>query len=120
VDASFVQLTQTLLEGGNCPAIATHDERMIDATLAFVRQRGIAPDRFEFQMLHGVRRDLQQRLVAEGWRVRVYVPFGEHWYPYLMRRLAERPANLLFFAGSVIKESPLGFLWPRKDGRNGR
>jgi proline dehydrogenase len=120
VDASFVQLTQTLLEAGNYPAIATHDERMIDATLAFVRQRSIAPDRFEFQMLHGVRRDLQQRLVAEGWRVRVYVPFGEHWYPYLMRRLAERPANLLFFAGSVIKESPLGFLWPRKDGRNGR
>lgn len=121
VDASYVELMKMLLEDGNYPGIATHDERMIDATLDFARERGYSADRFEFQMLYGVRRDLQQQLVSEGWRVRVYVPFGEHWYPYLMRRLAERPANMLFFAGSVVKESPLGFLWPGpKDGRNGR
>lgn len=120
VDRSFVELMQMLLSGGNYPAIATHDERMIDATTEFARERGIPSEAFEFQMLHGVRRDLQERLLRQGYRVRVYVPFGEHWYPYLMRRLAERPANLLFLAGSVIQESPLGFLWPRKDHDNGR
>lgn len=118
VDRSFVELTKTLLAHGNYPGIATHDERMIEATVAFAREEGIGPDRFEFQMLHGVRRDLQTQLVSDGWRVRAYVPFGEHWYPYLMRRLAERPANMLFFAGSVVKESPLGFLWP--SGKNGK
>ena len=122
VDRSFVELMKMLLEDGHYPGIATHDEAMVQATLDHAQAQGIAPERFEFQMLHGVRRDLQERLVRDGWRVRVYVPFGEHWYPYLMRRLAERPANMLFLAGSVVQESPLGFLWPgRKRGnhRNG-
>lgn len=113
VDRSFVDLMRRLLSGGTYPAIATHDESMLDATLQFAEMEGITPDRFEFQMLHGIRRDLQRRLVAAGWRVRVYVPFGEQWYPYLMRRLAERPANVIFLAGSVIRESPMGVLWPR-------
>jgi proline dehydrogenase len=117
VNESFVYLMRRLLSGGNYPAIATHDEEMIEATLRYARQEGIRPDAFEFQMLFGVRRDLQRRLVADGWRVRVYVPFGEQWYPYLMRRLAERPANVLFFAGSMVRESPLGFLWPNGRGR---
>jgi len=117
VDANFVELMQMLLSEGNYPGIATHDERMIDATVAFQQKEGIAKDRFEFQMLHGVRRDLQQQLVKDGFGMRVYIPFGTHWYPYLMRRLAERPANMLFMAGSVVKESPLGFIWPHgKDG----
>lgn len=119
VDASFVELMRMLLSKGNYPGIATHDEAMIEATLEFARAEGIGPERFEFQMLHGVRRDIQRSLVKDGWNVRVYVPFGEHWYPYLMRRLAERPANVLFLTGSVIQESPLGFLWPKKHGRNG-
>jgi len=100
-----------LLTAGHYPAIATHDEEMIAATLHCAAQEGIRSDAFEFQMLYGVRRDLQRSLVAEGWRVRVYVPFGDHWYPYLMRRLAERPANVLFLAGSLVREFPLGFLW---------
>jgi proline dehydrogenase len=115
VDRSYVELMRTLLAEGNYPAIATHDDRMIDATVDFHAREGIAKDSFEFQMLHGVRRDLQRQLLAEGYAVRVYVPFGSHWYPYLMRRLAERPANVLFMAGSVVRESPLGFLWP--DGK---
>jgi proline dehydrogenase len=114
VDESFVELMRMLLDDGTYPAIATHDDRMIEATVEHHTTQGFAKDRFEFQMLHGVRRDLQQQLVADGFRVRVYVPFGEHWYPYLMRRLAERPANMLFFAGSVVQESPLRFLWPTK------
>lgn len=120
VDRSFVELTQMLLSEGTYPAIATHHEAMIDAIVAFHQKEGFAMDRFEFQMLHGVRRDLQRQLVKDGYRVRVYIPFGSHWYPYLMRRLAERPANMLFMAGSVVKESPLGFLWPGsgKDGRS--
>ncbi|UCC25078.1 MAG: proline dehydrogenase family protein [Gemmatimonadales bacterium] len=117
VDASFVELMKTLLAEGNYPGIATHDDRMIDATVAFAQEEGIGPEKFEFQMLHGVRRDLQTQLVRDGYNVRAYVPFGEHWYPYLMRRLAERPANMLFFAGSMVKESPLGFLWPSGNGR---
>ena len=112
VDRSFVELMSVLLADGNYPAIATHDERMIDATLAFHQKQGIGKERFELQMLHGVRRDLQRQLVKDGYNVRVYVPFGTHWYPYLMRRLAERPTNVLFMAGSVVKETPLGFLWP--------
>lgn len=112
VDASFVECMRMLLSEGNHPAIATHDERMIEATLDYHRSRGIPKDAFEFQLLYGVRRDLQEELAADGYRVSVYIPFGSHWYPYLMRRLAERPANVLFFAGSVVKESPLGFLWP--------
>ena len=118
VDGNFVELMKMLLDDGNHPGIATHDDAMIQATIDHAEARGIHPDRFEFQMLHGVRRDLQERLVREGWNVRVYVPFGEHWYPYLMRRLAERPANMLFLAGSVVQESPLGFLWPRRKGGN--
>ena len=118
VDASFIELTKMLLAEGNYPAIATHHEAMIDATVDFQQSEGIGKETFEFQMLHGVRRDLQQQLVADGYNVSVYVPFGSHWYPYLMRRLAERPANMLFMAGSVVQESPLRFLWPKgKDGK---
>ena len=116
VDAAYVRLMEMLLVDGNYPAIATHDERMIDATVCFAEKESISSDRFEFQMLYGVRRDLQAQLVDQGYNVRVYIPFGESWYPYLMRRLAERPANILFMTGSVLKESPLGRLWPR----NGR
>lgn len=119
VDDNFIVLMQMLLSQGTYPAIATHDERMIEQTVIFASTEGISTDRFEFQMLHGVRRDLQRQLVANGYRVRAYVPFGEHWYPYLMRRLAERPANMLFLAGSVVQESPLGFLWPSRKKRNG-
>ena len=118
VDRNFIELMQVLVSQGNYPGIATHDDRMIDATVSFVQKEGIGAERFEFQMLHGVRRDLQQQLVDDGWNVRAYVPFGEQWYPYLMRRLAEKPANMLFLAGSVVQESPLGFLWPKpKSGR---
>jgi proline dehydrogenase len=118
VDKSFVALTKALLSEGNYPAIATHDERMIEAAVAFHQQQAIGKERFEFQMLHGVRRDLQRQLVKDGYNVRVYIPFGSHWYPYLMRRLAERPANVLFMAGAMVKETPLRVLWPR--GRDGR
>ena len=97
---------ERLLERGNYPAIATHDERIIAARQGVRRaSTGIDPSRFEFQMLYGVRRDLQLELRREGYRVRVYVPFGTHWYPYLMRRLAERPANIGFILGNVLKES---------------
>ena len=108
VDTNFVILMQLLLEHGNYPGIATHDELMIRATRQFAQQRGIDPARYEFQMLYGVRRDLQHMLVRAGYRMRVYVPFGEAWYPYLMRRMAERPANLLFILNAMIRESPLG------------
>ena len=95
-DKNYVKLMQLLLSEGNYPGIATHDEAMIAATREYARAQGIAPDRFEFQMLYGIRRDLQEQLVREGYRLRVYVPYGEQWYPYMMRRMAERPANLLF------------------------
>ncbi len=95
-DKNFVKLMQLLLSEGNYPGIATHDQKMIEATRTYARQQGIAADRFEFQMLYGIRRDLQEQLVREGYRLRVYVPYGEEWYPYMMRRMAERPANLLF------------------------
>lgn len=114
VDRNYVEVAKVLLAEGNYPALATHDDRIITMLKTFVKEEGIGPERFEWQMLHGVRRDLQQLLRDEGFNVRVYIPFGESWYPYLMRRLAERPANVLFFAGSVIQESPLGFLWPRR------
>jgi proline dehydrogenase len=104
VDAKFEAEMQQLLLHGVYPAIATHDDRLIEATKQFARQHEIAVDRFEFQMLYGIRRDLQERLLREGYRVRIYVPYGTEWYPYLMRRLAERPANLLFFVRSVIRE----------------
>jgi proline dehydrogenase len=103
VDASFVRCTHLLLEHGTYPGIATHDERMIEATKAFAREQGISPDRFEFQMLYGVRRDLQRQLIEEGWRVRIYIGFGTAWYPYFMRRLAERPANVFFIARQIFK-----------------
>ena len=105
VDASYVGCMEQLLERGTYPGIATHDVRIIAHAKAFARRRGIAPARFEFQMLYGVRRDLQHALRREGWNVRVYVPFGEQWYPYLMRRLAERPANIAFLLGNIVKES---------------
>ncbi|MCU1260886.1 MAG: L-proline dehydrogenase [Bryobacterales bacterium] len=103
VDENFLALARKLLADGVYPGIATHDERMIAGTLAFVKEHKIDPSRFEFQMLYGVRRDLQKRLVAEGWRVRVYVPFGEAWFPYFMRRLAERPANLVFILRNLLR-----------------
>ena len=105
VDASYVKLMQLLLDDGTFPGIATHDPTMIDATVAHVKRRDYDADRFEFQMLYGVRRDLQKDLIDQGMRLRVYVPFGEAWYPYLMRRMAERPANLFFIAGSIVKEA---------------
>jgi proline dehydrogenase len=104
VDANFVKLMQALLPSGVYHGIATHDEKMIEATCSFAQQRGIAPDQFEFQMLYGVRRDLQKSLLASGYRVRVYIPFGTEWYPYFMRRLAERPANLLFMAKNFFRQ----------------
>jgi proline dehydrogenase len=104
VDAAYQELMERLLRDGTFPGIATHDERLIAQAVAFVREQGIAPDRFEFQMLYGVRRDLQERLVKAGFGVRVYVPFGTQWYPYFMRRLAERPANVAFVLRSVLRE----------------
>ncbi|MGD0991158.1 MAG: proline dehydrogenase family protein [Gemmatimonadales bacterium] len=105
VDRSYAELMERLLERGNHPAVATHDPALIVHARQFVAARGIAPERFEFQMLYGVRRDLQEELQQAGYRVRVYVPFGTHWYPYFMRRLAERPANIAFIMGNVVKES---------------
>jgi proline dehydrogenase len=104
VDSSYVRCMHELMTKGNYPGIATHDEAIIGEAKRFARANDISPDRFEFQMLYGVRRDLQDRLVREGYRMRVYVPFGTQWYPYLMRRLAERPANVAFLTGSVFKE----------------
>ena len=103
-DANYVKLMELLLSEGNYPGIATHDERMIEATREFAAREGIPPERFEFQMLYGIRRDLQEQLVRDGYRMRVYVPYGGEWYPYLVRRLAERPANLLFMARGVLGE----------------
>ena len=113
VDRNYVEVSKVLMKDGVYPALATHDDAIIDTLKAFASTEGIGQESFEFQMLHGVRRDLQQQLRKEGYNVRVYVPFGISWYPYLMRRLAERPANVLFFVGSVVQESPLGFLWPK-------
>ena len=104
VDAHYQRLMERLLSAGNYPGIATHDERLIRHAQRFAESNGIGRERFEFQMLYGVRRDLQIGLRAAGWNVRVYVPFGTQWYPYLMRRLAERPANIAFILGSVIRE----------------
>ena len=103
VDANFVKLMKILLKSGTYHGIATHDPKMIDATIAFARKEKIAADLFEFQMLYGVRRDLQQQLVRDGWRMRVYIPFGTEWYPYLMRRLAERPANAIFILKNLLR-----------------
>jgi proline dehydrogenase len=103
VDANFVKLTRILLKSGTYHGIATHDPKMIDAVIAFAKGEKIAPDKFEFQMLYGIRRDLQQKLVRDGWRMRVYIPFGTEWYPYLMRRLAERPANAIFILKNLLR-----------------
>ena len=103
VDRNFVHLMRILLAAGTYPAIATHDEKIIDEAKSFVRARKIARDSFEFQMLYGIRRDLQRRLVSEGYRLRLYVPFGKAWYPYFMRRLAERPANVVFLARNFFR-----------------
>ncbi|HUX27836.1 MAG TPA: proline dehydrogenase family protein [Terracidiphilus sp.] len=103
VDANYVKLTQMLLESPVYHALATHDEPMIAAAKSFAERKGIGRDRFEFQMLYGVRRDLQSALVREGYNVRVYVPFGREWYPYFMRRLAERPANVVFLARNLFR-----------------
>ncbi|MFW6088160.1 MAG: proline dehydrogenase family protein [Gemmatimonadota bacterium] len=96
VDASFVRLMKVLLDGGAPTAIATHDERMIEASLAHIETNGIAREAYELQMLYGVRRELQESLTADGWPMRIYLPYGSQWYSYFMRRMAERPANLWF------------------------
>jgi proline dehydrogenase len=104
VDASFIKLMRMLLDEGTYPAIATHDPAMLDATKRYAAERRVASDRYEFQMLYGIRRDLQTALVAEGYRMRVYVPFGRQWFPYFMRRLGERPANVGFVLKSIASE----------------
>lgn len=104
VDANYLKCMHELMLNGNYPGIATHDEAIVRDAKRFAKEKGIDSSRYEFQMLYGVRRDLQDQLVREGYRMRVYVPFGTQWYPYLMRRLAERPANVAFLTGNVIKE----------------
>jgi proline dehydrogenase len=104
VDDAYVSLMKQLLDEGHYPAIATHDPAMIAATKAHAAEKGYAKDRFEFQMLYGIRRDLQASLVAQGYRVRLYVPFGQQWYPYFMRRLGERPANVAFVLRGIFRE----------------
>jgi proline dehydrogenase len=108
VDRNYVLLMERLLVEGNYPGIATHDEAIINQARKFVRRQNIGAERFEFQMLYGVRRDLQGRLRQTGYRMRVYIPFGTQWYPYLMRRLAERPANIAFILGNLVRESVPG------------
>ena len=103
VDGNYVKLMKLLLKSGIYHGIATHDEKMIEATIAFAQAEKIPPTAFEFQMLYGIRRDLQRELVKQGWRMRVYIPFGTEWYPYFMRRLAERPANALFVAKNLLR-----------------
>jgi proline dehydrogenase len=103
VDENYVRIMQVLLSSGVYHGIATHDPKMINATLDFAQREGIAKDAFEFQMLYGVRRDLQEQLSRDGYRMRVYVPYGKHWYPYFMRRLAERPANIWFIMKNMFK-----------------
>jgi proline dehydrogenase len=104
VDSAYVTLMETLLKRGTFPAIATHDEAIIEHARAFATREQIAKDRFEFQMLYGIRRDLQTSLVAEGYGVRLYIPFGRQWFPYFMRRLGERPANVGFVMRSMFRE----------------
>lgn len=104
VRASFIKLARILLDHGTYPAIATHDPEAIEQVCAYAKERAIAPDRFEFQLLYGIRRDLQLSLAAQGHKVRVYVPFGREWFPYFMRRLGERPANLAFVIKALISE----------------
>jgi proline dehydrogenase len=108
VDQNYLRCMHSLMTDGNYPGIATHDERIIADAKQFAKDKNISNDRYEFQMLYGVRRDLQERLVRDGYRMRVYVPFGTQWYPYLMRRLAERPANVAFMTGNIVKEMVRG------------
>jgi proline dehydrogenase len=103
VDSNYVKLMKLLLDEGTNPAIASHDESIVTQALQHVREQKIAADRFEFQMLYGIRRDLQRRLTADGYRLRLYVPYGDAWYPYFMRRLEERPANVFFIAKNLIR-----------------
>jgi proline dehydrogenase len=103
VDANYVKLMKKLLKSGVYHGIATHDEKMIAATREFAASEGVSKDAFEFQMLYGIRRDLQLKLAQDGYRMRIYVPYGEHWYPYFMRRLAERPANVWFVLKNLMK-----------------
>ena len=105
LDAAYARMMRMLITDGNYPALATHDPRMIELAQEWAREHGIAPDRFEFQMLFGIRRDLQAMLVNAGYRVRVYIPFGREWFPYFMRRLGERPANAFFVLRSIYNES---------------
>jgi proline dehydrogenase len=105
VDRSYVECAKALIQHGNYPGLATHDPAILDAIKAWATASGIGRERFEFQMLYGVRRDLQDQLMKDGWRLRLYVPFGTQWYPYLMRRMAERPANLWFITGNVLRET---------------
>lgn len=114
VDSNYVALMKLVLSDGNYPGIATHDPAMIQATREYASTHQIPLDTFEFQMLYGIRRDLQEQLVRAGYRMRVYVPFGEAWYPYLMRRMAERPANMFFIVNAVLRESPFGFLYDKR------
>ncbi len=104
VDASYVKLMKMLMKSGVYHGLATHDETIIKEAIAFATRENIPRNAFEFQMLHGIRRDLQQSLVKAGWSVRVYIPFGTEWYPYFMRRLAERPANVLFIAKNLLRQ----------------
>lgn len=103
VDANYVKVMQLLLGSGIYHGIATHDPKMIDATIDFATREGIGKEKFEFQMLYGIRRDLQRQLARDGFNMRVYVPYGKHWYPYFMRRLAERPANIWFVMKNLLK-----------------
>ena len=103
VDRNYVRLVHIMLDRGTYPAIATHDEKMVAEALRVVKGQGIGPERFEFQMLYGIRRDLQQRIMADGYTLRLYVPYGDAWYPYFMRRLAERPANVMFLARNMLR-----------------
>jgi proline dehydrogenase len=103
VDANYVKLMKILMKSNVYHGLATHDERIINQARVFALQERLPRESFEFQMLYGIRRDLQQKLVKDGWRMRVYIPFGTEWYPYLMRRLAERPANVLFLAKNLLR-----------------
>jgi proline dehydrogenase len=103
VDNNYIRVMQLLLSSGTYHGIATHDPKMIEATINFATKEGIGKDKFEFQMLYGIRRDLQKQLAHDGYNMRVYVPYGKHWYPYFMRRLAERPANVWFVMKNMFK-----------------
>jgi proline dehydrogenase len=105
VDAAYLRQMRLLLDHGADPAFATHDVTMLDEIKAYAAERSIGRDRYEFQMLFGIRRDLQSSFVADGYQMRIYVPFGREWFPYFMRRLGERPANLMFVLQAILRES---------------